>query len=539
MSEEIGISLAGANIRGAMCDLVKPFEEKVKVGEFVFINDTKRKQQLLARVMDVLPEHAFLRRGDAWSTARREQYPIPYDVGKQFVSCPLEVLGEVTPEGLRPPRASPFPGSKVVKPLAKELKKVLSPREQETTVEVAEVLYHRDVPFPLLPSHIPEHLAVFGKTGSGKSFTTGMLIERFQEIPTSKGKVRYPLLVIDPHGDYREYGQKMGELYGLPSCTNPEFQHVSVNLNDLTIESLAEMIIGFYSGAYRPSDIQISALRIAIEAVATNYAWRRRQTRELRPDNQIFTNATMRQDLEAAIDATPYMAQTLGAVHRAVEKFERAMNVRGNWLIGGFDLKGALDRWTRIGKLVVFDVSADGAPGISIRVKQFFVGYIAHIIFDWFSMMKVEGEDRFMILLLEESQNYCPDLNQYSIGSPFLAMDELANIATQGRKFGASLCLVTQRPAYLSKTVVAQCNSFFVHRISPRDKVYVSSAMGGLPEDLENKITVLERGEVVVSGTMVPVDFPLMMKVRREHRKMPHKAGTVKPIEALKKLQSK
>ena len=86
--------------------------------------------------------------------------------------------------------------------------------------------------------------------------------------------------------------------------------------------------------------------------------------------------------------------------------------------------------------------------------------------------------------------------------------------------------------------MVAQCNSFFVHKISPRDKAYVSSAMGGLPEDLENKITVLERGEVVVSGTIVPVDFPLMMKVREKHRKMTHRAGTINPIETLSKLQS-
>jgi hypothetical protein len=134
---------------------------------------------------------------------------------------------------------------------------------------------------------------------------------------------------------------------------------------------------------------------------------------------------------------------------------------------------------------------------------------------------------------MEEAQNYCPNLSVYNVGYS-LAREKLSQIATQGRKFGLSLCLISQRPSFIDPIVLSMCNTFFIHRISPEDIPFVKRACGGLPSALERRLTTLERGEVIVTGQMNVVPFPLLVNV--PSREIPHTFGKTDVLAALKRM---
>ena len=116
-----------------------------------------------------------------------------------------------------------------------------------------------------------------------------------------------------------------------------------------------------------------------------------------------------------------------------------------------------------------------------------------------------------------------------------LAKNKLSLIATQGRKFGLSLCLITQRPSFVDKIVLSMCNTFFIHRISPGDVSYVDSITGGLPSSIANRVTRLGQGELILTGQMNKVPFPLLLHI--PGRIVPHTAGTTNVIKTLYKLR--
>src|SRR6185369_6773585 len=86
-------------------------------------------------------------------------------------------------------------------------------------------------------------------------------------------------------------------------------------------------------------------------------------------------------------------------------------------------------------------------------------------------------------------------------------------VITEGRKFGTGLVLISQRPARLDETTLAQCNSFLVLRlVNPRDKNFVRSVMENLTEADANILQTFGPGQGIVSGQAVR--FPLLVKVK-------------------------
>ena len=138
----------------------------------------------------------------------------------------------------------------------------------------------------------------------------------------------------------------------------------------------------------------------------------------------------------------------------------------------------------------------------------------------------MKGTDRILLLIIEEAQNYCPNLETYPIGYS-LARDNLAQIATQGRKFGLSLCLVSQRPSFVDQIVLSMVNTFIIHRISATDVPFVKRAAGGLPEVIEDKLTSLATGRAIVIGQMNKLGFPVLIEIPEEERRIKPTIGKI------------
>src|SRR5690606_21106007 len=86
-------------------------------------------------------------------------------------------------------------------------------------------------------------------------------------------------------------------------------------------------------------------------------------------------------------------------------------------------------------------------------------------------------------------------------------------IAREGRKFGLSLVVSSQRPSELSKTVLSQCNSFIVHRLqNPEDLRYFKEIVPGIYGPMLDQIPALAPQTALVLGECVPA--PALVRIR-------------------------
>ena len=115
-----------------------------------------------------------------------------------------------------------------------------------------------------------------------------------------------------------------------------------------------------------------------------------------------------------------------------------------------------------------------------------------------------------MVLVLEEAHHYIPA--NARLERQQRAREVFEKIAKEGRKFGLSLVVASQRPSELSRTVFAQCNSFIVHRIqNPDDQEYFKSVISGINRELLDQLPALAQQQAIVLGDCVTL--PLQVRV--------------------------
>ena len=155
------------------------------------------------------------------------------------------------------------------------------------------------------------------------------------------------------------------------------------------------------------------------------------------------------------------------------------------------------------GKLTVIDLS----ELIDLRKKQIIVSYISRRLF----YARREKTIPPVLLVLEEAHQFIP---QQSSEETAISRPIMQTIAREGRKFGVSLCVISQRPILLSTTVLAQCNTHIILRITnPYDLKHIGESSEGLDSRALDMITSLRVGEALIVGEAT--HYPLFFKVRQ------------------------
>lgn len=547
----IGVILSGATTSEAVCQLLETAEQgDIREGMLVIVKAGGH--DILARVSQIIPYNEFYTEGDVWSEARRKGLPIPIDVARRYEICKLELLMQIGSSQLEV-RYPPYPGEEVYKidPI-KHLKKIFHVEYGAPSyVWFGTLSGYKDLPVPLNVENIPMHFAVFGVTGSGKSFSVGALIERLSSIPTdNKKQISYPIIIIDAHGDYIDYveyvraGRQLGDVGWVKRYVFPESyladlgkrrkssltEPIGVNLDSISQRELAELIVMFYKGTLEGSELAVEGLGNLFEEMKDR-GYNSRHDLILRHYKNLVAHLD---ELNEDIISRP----TKKAIARALETF-RTIEEKHKLLSTSSDLKenDFVDKITKEGGMVIIDFSADGAPGVDLKTKQFVMAYLATLLFEQFTNYKIRREDRYLLMIIEEAQNFIPD-RSYPLGTS-LAHSKLSAIATQGRKFGLSLCLVSQRPSFVDRIVLSMCNTFLIHRVSPEDVGFVKIVSGGLPSSLVTRLTNLPTGELIITGQMLPTPFPLLISVQEKHRIVQHTIGRTNVAKTLSDLRWK
>lgn len=167
--------------------------------------------------------------------------------------------------------------------------------------------------------------------------------------------------------------------------------------------------------------------------------------------------------------------------------------------------------------VVILDLSL-----LAAEVLENVTALIGRLILEFLQRLGEHGEEGArgslpVVLVLEEAQNY--------IQQPRFAEEEsiarvvFERIAREGRKYGLSLVVASQRPSELSKTVLSQCSSFIVHRLqNPEDLRYFKEIVPGIYGPMLEQIPALAPQTALVLGECVPA--PALVKIR-EARPVP------------------
>ena len=140
---------------------------------------------------------------------------------------------------------------------------------------------------------------------------------------------------------------------------------------------------------------------------------------------------------------------------------------------------------------------------LPFQVLETITGLIGRLILEFLS--RFDKEERGImpiVIVLEEAQNYIPEKNQKDRDS--ISRKVFERIAREGRKYGLSLLVSSQRPSELSKTVLSQCNSFIVHRIqNPDDQTYIRKLVSAANSEILSQLPTLPQQHVIIMGDCV------------------------------------
>lgn len=140
---------------------------------------------------------------------------------------------------------------------------------------------------------------------------------------------------------------------------------------------------------------------------------------------------------------------------------------------------------------------------LPFQVLDTITGLIGRIILEFLSRFSKEKRGSMpVVIALEEAQNYIPEINRKDRDS--ISRKVFERIAREGRKYGLSLLVSSQRPSELSKTVLSQCNSFIVHRIqNPDDQVYIRKLVSAANSEILSQLPTLPQQHVIIMGDCV------------------------------------
>lgn len=140
--------------------------------------------------------------------------------------------------------------------------------------------------------------------------------------------------------------------------------------------------------------------------------------------------------------------------------------------------------------------------GMDDSMAEVLIRVLSKIILDY-QKKHSQKADKPINLFIEEAHRYIKD-NPLSQGS--YEFDVFQRIAKEGRKYGLLMCVSTQRPSDLSKTVVSQCSNFIVHRIqNPDDLSYISRMVPYIDRDTIDRLTYLQTGNALVFGSAIRI----------------------------------
>jgi len=381
-----------------------------------------------------------------------------------------------------------------------------------STIDVGTLFQDSTVPAHFLVDELfGKHFLVVGTTGSGKSCAMTSILQRVL------GEHRHAhIVVLDIHS---EYAQAFGDQAELIHPNNLRLPFWLLNFQELCAA---------LAGNDSQRDAEVQILTEAIVAAKRKNIGGQTGSGIIRnsPDNAlgkrlVGKGAGITVDTPSPFllsDVIAYLDEQLGKLERVQGTLPYLrLKSRIEALVAdaryGFMFRSVTVEDTMADVLGrIFRVPADDKPitvidlaAVPSEILDIVISLLARLAFD----LAVWSEGRMpMLLVCEEAHRYAPAAD----GDKFVPTRQaLARIAREGRKYGISIGLVTQRPSELDTTIISQCSTVIAMRLSTEHDQQVMRANthdGAL--DLLAYLPLLGDREAIVVGQGVPM--PMRIK---------------------------
>ncbi|NIH06197.1 ATP-binding protein [Providencia rettgeri] len=369
-----------------------------------------------------------------------------------------------------------------------------------------------------------KHTAILGSTGAGKSGTVAAVIHSILERgEIAKHRYWHPqIIILDPHNEY-------GKAF-------PAHQRLSTDEGSLKLpywlldleESLSLFIGKTEFAATSQSNIVKNALIAVREQAAELLGFDKNQLTVDSPIPYIIGSAEGL-DHFGFKDGALYEQGLIGAINaqrpenkdkKQHEDFSRVIRKIDSLLKDG-RLKFMMESWNGAEdplptivnqfltqKTTVQIVDLSGVPNEVAGVAS---AAIARIIFQlkvW--QTEAERQNSPVLLVCEEAHRYVPNRGEAQYEA---AQSAVRRIAKEGRKYGVGLLLVSQRPSEVESTVLSQCNSWIVLRITnDADREHVRSILPDSMSGLTKMLSGLRRQEAIFVGQAATLPTRVMIR---------------------------
>ncbi len=353
-------------------------------------------------------------------------------------------------------------------------------------------IQHHDVEARLdLTRALQKHMAILAMSGAGKSHLCSVLMEELMSRTPEEGRVA--VIVVDIHGEYVGFAE---DPLFKKHCTVFDGSKLCVPLQMVSPEQL-EVFLPYLSGPQKAL-LSDAFIRLKKEEKRKSFGFK-----EL---------------VEAINVSTLAKDDTKKTLLRSINELRRYRFLSTSKLNPRFsELKP--------GALWVLDFSTLD----SIRRKQMIVALLAQRLYNLRKKQKIPP----FLLVIEEAHNFARERAEEHEA---IARSIIETIAREGRKFGASLCLISQRPVNLSTTALSQCNTHIILRVTnPNDLDHIQSSSEGIDARVAKTITSLRTGECIIVGEAV--NYPIFVSVR--NRKSIRKERSKPLVDQAKDFEAK
>lgn len=368
-----------------------------------------------------------------------------------------------------------------------------------------------------------KHIAIVGSTGSGKSHTLATIIQK--AIAEKAGNFTLNnshVIVFDIHSEYRS---------AFPSANFIDISNLSLPYWMLNGEELEEFFLDTEANDHNQRNVFKEAIiqdrkarfqgletdrqRIHLDSPLVFDIQAVLETAKSRNEEMIDTGETYASGAKKG-QAKITQGSLFGKLTNFVNRLESKINDRRlDFFLGTKSKEVTFEATlqTLLGysegnksNITVIDLS-----GVPFEVLSITVSLISRLIFEYGYIYKrlrcannpneKVNSDVPILLVYEEAHKYVPnsELSKYRSSKT-----SIERIAKEGRKYGVTLLLASQRPSEISETIFSQCNNFIAMRLTnPVDQSYVRKLLPDSLGSLIDKMTSFRQGEALLVGESV------------------------------------
>ena len=357
-----------------------------------------------------------------------------------------------------------------------------------------------------------KHFAIVGSTGSGKSHTVAKILQ--EAISSKDGEYKClnnsHIILFDIHNEYQK---------AFPNANHIGIKDLILPYWLLNSEELEELFLDTEVNDHNQRNIFKEAIIREKKKSCSNEPDRDK----IHYDSPLFFDIQevlkfsqqKNQEMVPGANGKEKQGSLFGKLTNFVSRLENKLqDKRMNFLLGeeskeisfedtikqfiGYETK----KNRKSANITIIDLG-----GIPFEVLSITVSLISRIIFEYgyFYKKLLDEESKDcetpLVLIYEEAHKYVPKSDLVRYRASKMAIER---IAKEGRKYGVTLGIVSQRPSEISETIFSQCNNFIAMRLTnPDDQNYVKRLLPDTLGNLTDSMPSMQSGEALIIGESI------------------------------------